>query len=559
MTTPFGRAPPHCQPVSAYPGRLNNLRKLRRDDRRTHAHDRERAIRLRAPPALPAKCRLPAPGAREHARAERFVSALPTTEILELPLDRPRGPEPTFAGACHQFSLTPELSRQVREFARRKRVTLFTVLTTAYAILLSRTAGQRQYLIGVPTDGRVNGEVDGLVGGFAGLVPLAIDCPDGVTVDELISRVRAQIGRVLANSDLPYAAVLSAIGHGREPDQTPLISATIQLVDIPPITVHLAGLRPATLPPSFWVRTDNETAKFDISLHLATNSVGGGPIYGAFEYAVDLLDDVTLQRWADRLGFVLDQLVAGDGDIDVVPPAERELMVAGFNDTAVDLGLDATLWELFHTRSQANPAAVAVVSPGENVVWTYEELTARASAVASGLAGRGVGAGDLVGVEMDRCADLVAVLLGIAATGAAYVPLDRASPAERRKFIMEDAGVELVITSVDELVVGGAEIATSARPEDLAYVIYTSGSTGRPKGVEVEHRGIVNYVGSMQHHFPLAPGEAVLQATALAFDVSAYEIFWPLSVGGRVVADGPVRPDGDRYAPSGGRGRVGTQ
>jgi nonribosomal peptide synthetase protein VioA len=485
-----------------------------------------------APPVLPALNR-----AGALARAKRFVGALPTIERLELPLDRSRGPEPTFAGACHQFLLTSELSRQVREFARRRRVTLFTVLTAAYAILLSRTAGQRQFLIGVPTDGRVDGEVEGLVGGFAGLVPLAIDYPDGVTIDELISRVRTQTARVLANSDLSYDAVLSAIG--REPDRAPLISATIQLVDTPPTTVRLAGLRPAALPPSFWVRTDNGTAKFDLSLHLATSSTGDGVIHGAFEYAVDVLDDVTVQRWADRLVFVLGQLVAGNGDIDVVPPAERELMMAGFNDTAVGFGSGATLWELFRARSQADPAAAAVVSPGENVVWTYGELMARASAVASGLVRRGVGVGDRVGVGMDRCADLVAVLLGIAAAGAAYVPLDGASPAERRQFIIEDAGVGLVITraTVDGLVAEGTgiEVPASAGPDDLAYVIYTSGSSGRPKGVMVEHRGIVNYVRSMQHHFPLAPGEAVLQATALAFDVSAYEIFWPLSAGGRVV------------------------
>jgi amino acid adenylation domain-containing protein len=188
-------------------------------------------------------------------------------------------------------------------------------------------------------------------------------------------------------------------------------------------------------------------------------------------------------------------------------------------------------------------------------VLTFGQLSARANQLAHYLRGRGSGPGVLVGVFLDRGIDMIVALLGILKAGAAYVPLDPDYPAERLAYMLTDTAAPLVVTQeslagqlpattgrvlIDAQWPAVAECSATdppplAGPQDLAYVIYTSGSTGQPKGVMIEHSGVVSYLSGMQDEFPIHPGESFLAATPLTFDVSAYEILWPLWQGGTVI------------------------
>jgi amino acid adenylation domain-containing protein len=219
---------------------------------------------------------------------------------------------------------------------------------------------------------------------------------------------------------------------------------------------------------------------------------------------------------------------------------------------------------LFLGQAARTPDETALVFGGTSL--GYAELARRARAVAGFLTGRGLGRGDLVGVHVGRSADLVPTLLGVLLAGAAYVPLDPIYPAGRIAGMLEDAGVELLLTDgplpaeITATGVGTAHLgdALSAPPvsgsaavtgDDIAYVIYTSGSTGRPKGVRVTHRGLANLLRSMAGRPGFGDRDTMLAVTTVCFDIAALELFLPLITGGTVeVAPPEVARDGELLA-----------
>ena len=217
------------------------------------------------------------------------------------------------------------------------------------------------------------------------------------------------------------------------------------------------------------------------------------------------------------------------------------------------------LHHLVEEQAAATPEAIAVIAP--DATWTYAELDEQAIRIAAGLRERGAGRGQLIGMAIERSAAAVAAILGILKTGAGYVPLDPDFPADRLRFMIEDCAPLVVLHTGAELpavpgtamvelddVLGSPELETVAiSAEQTAYVIYTSGSTGQPKGVEIPHRGIVDRVLWERTTYPSGPEDAVILHHALSFDVSLWEIFIPLTTGGRLVVADPLYGQDPRY------------
>jgi amino acid adenylation domain-containing protein/non-ribosomal peptide synthase protein (TIGR01720 family)/FkbM family methyltransferase len=253
------------------------------------------------------------------------------------------------------------------------------------------------------------------------------------------------------------------------------------------------------------------------------------------------------------------------GRLCVVGAGERRLLLEEWNRTEADYGGDRCLHELFEQQAARTPDSTALVFGDQSL--TYSELNERANRLARHLRTLGVGADSLVGVLMERSAEMVVSLLGVLKAGGAYLPLDPEYPHERLSFMLSDAGVSVLLTQeqlrervpaeVARVVYldaewgevakqGGGDLTgegVAAAPENLAYVIYTSGSTGTPKGVMIPHRGIVNRVLWMHHASLVMPDDRVLFKTAFSFDASVWEIFAPLLAGARSVV---ARPGGQQ-------------
>ena len=213
-----------------------------------------------------------------------------------------------------------------------------------------------------------------------------------------------------------------------------------------------------------------------------------------------------------------------------------------------------SLHSLFESSADREPERQALVF-GERS-FTFLELEQRSNRIAHQLRDMGAQPGQLVGVCLERTPDLVATLLAVLKSGAAYVPLDPAYPADRIAYVLGDAGAAILVTEDKVLEhlgktpcrilslagdAGRIEKTAASRPEplagsdDLAYVIYTSGSTGRPKGVEIEHRAVVNFVQAMAKRPGLTRDDVLLAVTTVSFDIAVLELFLPMYVGATVV------------------------
>jgi len=206
------------------------------------------------------------------------------------------------------------------------------------------------------------------------------------------------------------------------------------------------------------------------------------------------------------------------------------------------------------------------------VAWTYATLAERSAALANRLRSLGVGPGSLVGICLERSAEMLVAVLGTLEAGGAYVPLDPSFPQDRLDYMLSDSGATVLVTQASlvdryqayegarvcldaagqvESATAGAEaaVAPAVTPDDLAYVIYTSGSTGRPKGVQVPHRAVVNFLTAMADTPGLGAADRLLAVTTLSFDISVLELLLPLTVGATtVIADDEAVLDGGRLS-----------
>jgi amino acid adenylation domain-containing protein len=475
--------------------------------------------------------------------------------VLELPADRPRPPVQTYRGAVVPFALPGRLLASLGALARESQATLFMTLLAAFDALLHRTTGEERLLVGSPVAGRTHREVEELIGFFVNTLVLRLDVTGDLPFAALVARAREAALDAFAYQDLPFEKLVEHLQPERDPSRPPLVQILFVLQNAPLGALELPGLTvtPLDLPAG--------TAKLDLSVSFAT---GGERLTGAIEYNTDLYDPARIQRLAGHLGELLEAAVADPGrpvsDLPFLSPGERQ-QLREWNDTAASYPQGLRLHQLFTAQVERSPEAVAVAA--EEGRLTYRELDLASDRLARRLRSRGAGRGSIVGVLLDRSPEMMVSLFAVLKAGGAYLPLDPSYPPDRLAYFVADAAPAAVLTTgalAALLPAGPPKILVDAErearagsgrgpledatgPDDLAYVIYTSGSTGRPKGAMNAHSGIVNRLLWMQDAYGLGPGDRVLQKTPFSFDVSVWELFWPLAVGARLVM---ARPGGHR-------------
>ncbi|MFL6127087.1 amino acid adenylation domain-containing protein, partial [Actinophytocola sp.] len=452
--------------------------------------------------------------------------------VLRLPTDRPHPPRPSYRTGTVVRALPPDLTAGVRALARTHGVTLFVAVLAAFSTVLRRCAGQDGFAVGSLTAGRGTAEVEQVPGLFANTVAIPADLTGDPTFAVLLDRTRRAVLGAVGHQDVAFDDVVAAVAPARESGRNPLFQVLFQFVEADEERWRFADLDVAD------AELHHDLGKVDLALFCTDH---GDHLELAVEYATDVLDDGTAGRYAERVAAVLARAVADPhsplSELDVLPGAERELVVRGWNDTVMDVPR-VTLGELFEAAVVRAPGAVAVVAVDGSVV-SYAELNARANRVAHYLRGRGVGCESVVGVCVGSGVDVLVALLGVVKSGGAYLPLDPEHPVERREYMLADTGAELVVTA--ELL-ADAEVAGCPEtnpvpvhgPDNLVYVMYTSGSTGRPKGVMISHHGLVNYLWWAIDGYGLAGASGAPMLGSIAFDLSVPNFFLPL-IGGKDV------------------------
>ncbi|RDI51834.1 non-ribosomal peptide synthase/polyketide synthase, partial [Nocardia mexicana] len=505
---------------------------------------------------------------------------------LDLPSDRPRPAMQSFAGAKVGVEIDAELHRALNELARGESATLFMVVHTAFAVLLSRLSGTEDIAIGTPMAGRGERELDDLIGMFVNTLVFRTQVDAGASFEQLLARQRESDLQAFAHADVPFERLVEVLNPVRSTAHHPLFQVGLSFQNLGRTSLELPGLSLSG------VDYDTQLSQFDLHLIVSDSyDESGAPagIGGVLTYATDLFDAATVEHFADRFVRLLRQIVAAPttsvGDLELLADGERANLVMGWNATGHEVDRSLTLVSLLERTVSSTPDAVALVGPDGSSV-TYAELGERVNRLARHLVSLGVGPESRVALAFRRSVDLVVAMYAVSIAGGAYVPVDPDQAAERVGYILETADPVCVLTTssvvaadvsdnaadptgatgpvfagmterlvlVDQLdlsavsavALSDTDRVAPLRSANTAYVIFTSGSTGRPKGVAVPHGAIVNQLLWETAEFGLTADDAVLLKTAATFDLSVWE-FWTAAVcGGRLViatADGHQDPE----------------
>ncbi|GAA2726995.1 hypothetical protein GCM10010439_31580 [Actinocorallia aurantiaca] len=459
---------------------------------------------------------------------------------LELPADRPRPAQSSYRGATLGFELDAELHRSLTDLARESGASLFMVMQAAYAALLTRLGAGTDIPVGSPIAGRTDEALDDLIGMFVNMLVLRTDTSGDPSFRELVSRVRETDLAAYAHQDMPFERLVEALNPARHMGRHPLFQVALSFQNNPEARAELDGLIVETLDLGVGA------AKYDLSLYLEEkHAADGSPagIAAGLEYALDLFDPSTASELAGRLQRLL-AAVAADPDApisaaDLLTGEERRTIledwaVGGTAPRAPRTTIHATV----EAQAARTPDAVAVTCEGASL--TYRELNERANRLARHLTAHGAGPERFVALALPRSLDLVAGVLAVLKTGAAYVPVDPDYPADRIAYMLEDSEPVLTVDAallesadLDSLDASNPDVPMS--PDNPAYVIYTSGSTGRPKGVVIPHQNVIRLMASTDEWFGFGPDDVWTLFHSYAFDFSVWELWGPLMNGGRLV------------------------
>jgi amino acid adenylation domain-containing protein len=474
---------------------------------------------------------------------------------LELPTDHPRPSmqaHKAFRGSKRKLTLSKELTQKLKELCQKEEATLFMVLLAAYQVLLHRYTGEEDIVVGSPIAGRCLAETESLIGLFVNALALRTDLSGNPSFRELLSRVKEVALGAYANQDLPFETLVKEVQPERTLARNPLFQVmfVLQSESIP--TLELPGLTVSH------VQVENVVANFDLTLDAIERD---GQLECLLESNADLFDEDRITRLFEHFENLLQGIVSKPqtriSDLPLLSEAERHQLLVEWNDTRSDYPAHSSVQALFEEQAQATQDATALMFDSENI--SYRELNRRANQMAHYLIAQGIGAEDRVGICLDRSPNLIVAVLGILKAGGAYVPLDPGYPGSRLTFMLEDAGVSLLLTEtqlaasfsdqnikticIDQLAPAIAMEAETNPPsnagaDSLAYVMYTSGSTGKPKGVAVTHKNIVRLVKNT-NYANLTSDEVFLQFAPISFDASTFEIWGSLLNGARLALMSP--------------------
>ncbi|OZM73586.1 non-ribosomal peptide synthetase [Amycolatopsis antarctica] len=470
---------------------------------------------------------------------------------LELPTDRPRPAERTSNGAVASFAIPAEVTAGLTALGTAHGGTLFSTLVAAVQVLFARYSRQSDIAVGTVVSGRSRPELENLAGFFVNTLVLRSRVPGDRGFTDLLVDVRETVLDAFSHQGVPFDELVDAVQPERDPSRTPLVQAAVVLQNTRGSYGEHGGV----------TMTEHElprlSALFDLGFEFTERD---GELSGRIEYNTDLFDADTARRMAEHLLVLLDGIVADPArpvaELPLLSAAERELVVTGFNDTAMPYELDTVVPRLIAARADDRPGAVAIGSAEGTT--TFAELEERANRLAHLLIRHGVRPREVVGLRTTRCGDMAVGLLAIMKTGAAYVAVDPSMPPGRAAFVVGDSGARIVLTQrrfagslaeaadagatllcLDEL---GPELARmpASRPEpgigpdDLAYVVYTSGSTGTPKGVEVTHRGVLNLATWYREYYSITGADRGTQVVPQGFDPIVLELWCNLAAGASV-------------------------
>ncbi|MEU7020083.1 amino acid adenylation domain-containing protein [Streptomyces sp. NPDC046203] len=496
-------------------------------------------------------------------------------ETIRLPLDRPRPARFDYRGREIEFALDDETVEALRALARSARVSLYSVLLSAWCLTLTMYTGQRDFVVGTPTAHRGRPEFDRTVGFFANLIALRVRTDGHASLADYVRAVGQDVVAAQVHGELPFEQLVKELDVDKDPSRHPILQVNFTLqnvtdrtgdVQLPGGAPEMTGYKPDA---GGWTAT-----KFDLSATLTESRDGG--LAGNLTYAAALFEDASAEGFVTTFGHVLREFArlsptgeqAGLAEVTGVDEDGRKRLLAAGPQT-VPAAPARTLHAVFEEMAAAHPDRTAVVFG--DLTLTYRQLNERANQLAHYLRAEvSLRPGDLVGLVLDKSDLTITAILAVWKAGAAYLPIDPDHPDDRIAFMLQDTGARLLVTEhghaarlgglsasarlplveADRLPMGYRSTenpASAASVTDPAYAIYTSGTTGRPKAVLVPHGAVDSFRGQLAGRYfggPDTTREGVLFLANYVFDFSVEQLALSL-LGGHTLVVPPSAPAAD--------------
>jgi amino acid adenylation domain-containing protein len=487
-----------------------------------------------------------------------YLDEVPAT--IALPYDTlPQPGLPDLGMGCETLTLNSATLSALKYLGSMLNQNLSALLLGVFNILIHRLSAEDDIAVNMPVAGRPLQRHENTVGCYINLMIVRSQLrPDG-TFLQLVKQTGANLAEALDHAHYPFIRLMRELKLTLlNPSEVPFsVSFTYQNIfdGVLGADERLGG---AELCYDVYQETMDsymlEVYDFrnKVELHL--------------KYQRNLFEADTIRRHLGYLETLLGDILEDPGkridEYDCLPAQEVSLLLDGFNDTASEFPNQHCAHELFEARAAQTPDSTALIFAGRAM--SYGALLERSRRLAIYLQAQGQGPDQLVAVCMDRSADMIVAVLGVLASGAAYLPIDPHNGEDRIRYMLSDGGVSLLLTqshlqprlsglsadcrtlAVDDpvwtdQVPHNTELRREVGPQHPAYVIYTSGSTGNPKGVAIAHRSLVNLCQAMTMQYGITEQDRILQFASLSFDMSVEEIFPYLLAGAGIV----IRQDAD--------------
>lgn len=443
----------------------------------------------------------------------------------------------------HTFLLSNEMNSKLKRFIKEERITLATLIYTAWGILLHKYMNSNDLIFGTTVSGR-NVDIPGIenmVGLFINTLPLRLK----IITDEDILCLLHKVQASLQEREHYEHTSLTELKRFTGTESINDLFDTVVVIENYPLDTIFTQQKNSHL----------EITSYQISertnYHITLNVIDGETIKGSINANEKVYDGEFIHRMVTHFENILTHIVHSKGSLllpslQILSSAETQQIINGFNDTKTDYPSDQTVHQLFETQASRTPEQVAVIVDRLNTQQTlsYRQLNDKANQLARVLRVKGICNDQIVGIISERSAEMVIGILAILKAGGAYLPIDPNCPTERLQYMIEDSKTRLVLAQkpfIDNVVFAGdlinlddenlysvedSNVMNINQPTDLAYIIYTSGSTGKPKGTMIEHHSLVNRLNWMQKICPIGVEDTILQKTPYTFDVSVWELLW---------------------------------
>ena len=442
------------------------------------------------------------------------------------------------------FIAPKKFSKKLKEYCQENRTTPYPLFLSALAMYINRTTEKENLIIGTPILNRLNQSEKNTVGMFISTIPLCIKVDSRDTFLSFSRKISEECLSSYRHQRFPYEHILKSVRekHGVI-DNLYDIVLSYQNVKVNKESDSKCISR--------WHFGGYQSNSLTIHVNDRDNE---GVLILDYDYHSDLYYDKEIEFIHQHIMSLLWHAIDNPSNmickIEMLTESEKRKVLYEFNDTYADYKRDKTIHQLFQEQVDKTPENIALVFENQQV--TYRELNQRANSLANVLRNKGVKPDNIVGIMVNRSVEMIVGLMAILKAGGAYLPIEPEYPEDRIKFILQDSGMNIILTDNNNInkIVGCDSINVDNKiiydystdnPEnqntskDLAYIIYTSGSTGRPKGVMIEHSSVVNFVEAVTIFMDFSENVVVLSTTTICFDVFVFEVFTSLLKGAKVI------------------------